>query len=381
MSQSIGSLLAIARSARRVGTRGPLADLLEALRLRAGKQSLSVSEYFFYRLFEPSLTREDRSRFVGWRREIEIDRTLNKSSWRAVANDKLLFYASLEGLGLPYPKLRAVYSHSGRYLAGVPSLDSPAALAAFCRDPDSFPVFAKPIVGSYGRGAFAILRYDSKSDALLRGDGKRWPVTEATEAFCQPACGGYLFQDMVQPSDRTALLCGAKPTSVRVVMLLGSEGPQLFCVVWKIPTGSNMSDNFMHGQTGNLLAHVEPRSGMVTRVISGTGFELRELSHHPETGKPFAGFVLPDWEVVRQLCLRVGPCYPGLRLQHWDIALTSAGPQILEVNVEGSLDLYQLAGGRGIMDNDLAAALESAPVRSSRASGDLVGTLGAERKR
>jgi Sugar-transfer associated ATP-grasp len=58
------------------------------------------------------------------------------------------------------------------------------------------------------------------------------------------------------------------------------------------------------------------------------------------------------------LCLTAATAYPGLRLQNWDIAIGDRGPVILEVNVEGSMDLHQLAGGRGILDGALAAALD-----------------------
>jgi glutathione synthase/RimK-type ligase-like ATP-grasp enzyme len=242
----------------------------------------------------------------------------------------------------------------------VLKLDSLAGLAAFCRDAGTYPIFAKPLMGSYGRGAFSILAYDPADDMLLIGDGERRPVAEAVAQFAEPVRGGYLFQELVEPNEATVAICGPKPTSARVVVLLGPKGPVLFRCVWKIPTGANMSDNFMHGETGNLLAHVDPSTGMVTRVISGVGPDLRELTHHPDTGACFADFVLPDWPHVRELCLKAGPCYPGMRMQHWDIALSDAGPKILEVNVEGSLDLHQLAGGRGVMDQDLTAALHMA---------------------
>jgi hypothetical protein len=361
--QSNDSLFAMAMAARSAGGRGVAADLLEALRLRASSESLSFREYFFYRLYAPSMTRDERRRFVGWRREVEIDRSLNKAGWRAVANDKLLFYSTLAGFGLPFPRLRAIYSQHGRYLEGVPRLNSESSLAALCRDPGSFPVFAKPLMGSYGRGAFSIMGYDATDDALLIGDGQRKPVRDAVAQFMEPACGGYLFQALVEPHPATEAVCGPKITSARVVVLLGPQGPVLFRCVWKIPTGRNMSDNFMHGETGNLLGHVDTQSGAITRVISGVGLGLRELRVHPDTGVRFDPFVLPCWPEVRDLCLRAAPCYPGLRLQHWDIALSRDGPQILEVNVEGSLDLHQLAGGKGVMDEDLVAAMRGAASR------------------
>lgn len=361
-----GSMFELALATRGVAGKGRALQLLEAVRLRAGGNSLSVSEYFFYRLFEPALSAQDRARFVGWRREQQIDRALNRPGWRAVANDKLLFYATLEGLGLPYPSLRAIYSPQGRYLKGASQLRTREDLASFARSPRSYPAFAKPLMGSYGRGAFSMLGYDQRADAIRVGDGTSISVAEAVDLFSEPCRGGYLFQNLVEPHPVTVDICGPKVTSARVVMLLGPRGPSLFRCVWKIPTGSNMSDNFMHGETGNLLAHVDPASGRVRRVISGVGLGLRVLDTHPDTDVSFEGVVLPSWPEVRDLCLAAAPCYPGLRLQHWDIALAAQGPMVLEVNVEGSLDLHQLAGGRGVLDQELLDALAAAAAATQR---------------
>ena len=40
-------------------------------------------------------------------------------------------------------------------------------------------------------------------------------------------------------------------------------------------------------------------------------------------------------------------------MQHWDIAICPEGPIALEVNVEGSVDLHQLASRKGIYDEYL----------------------------
>ena len=354
------SILKSAREAQRICGRSPVAQIWEAMALRMGGTGLGTSEYFFYGLFAPNMKAEERRRFVGWRKQRQIDQTLNAAVWRAVANDKLLFYSTATGFDLPFPRIRAVYSPLGRYLSGVSKLRSTQELVDFCRDPTSFPVFAKPMVGSYGRGAFSMLRYEPGSDSLLLGSGELYTVSEAVAEFTESKRAGYVFQDLVEPHPDTVAICGDKVTSVRVIVLAGPEGPGIFRCVWKIPTGRNMSDNFMHGETGNLLAYVDPESGRVGRVISGVGTGLKEIERHPETGATISGALLPDWTLVRDTCLTAGRCYPGLRFQHWDVALSRSGPQLLEVNVEGSLDLHQLAGGRGVLDEDLVRALARA---------------------
>ena len=55
--------------------------------------------------------------------------------------------------------------------------------------------------------------------------------------------------------------------------------------------------------------------------------------------------------------LRAASIFPAIRNQSWDIADTSAGATILEVNWGGDLNLHQFAHGRGILDGSFAAHL------------------------
>ncbi len=54
--------------------------------------------------------------------------------------------------------------------------------------------------------------------------------------------------------------------------------------------------------------------------------------------------------VVKGGCLAAATIAPELRFQHWDVALTGDGPVLLELNVQGSLDLVQLAAQKGIYE-------------------------------
>lgn len=69
------------------------------------------------------------------------------------------------------------------------------------------------------------------------------------------------------------------------------------------------------------------------------------------------GMTLPGWQRARQLCLRAASMFPGIRTQSWDIALTSAGAVILELNYGGDLNLHQLAHRRGILTPSYVAHL------------------------
>lgn len=56
------------------------------------------------------------------------------------------------------------------------------------------------------------------------------------------------------------------------------------------------------------------------------------FTHHPDTGKPIVGFVVPYWEEIVRLTTQAHVYFPEYASLGWDIAITDAGPVILETN-------------------------------------------------
>ncbi len=355
------SILSSALEVRRQSGKGLTRQFLEALTLRLGATKLGITEYYFYRVFANQFSTTDRERFAGFRLERFVDDVFNSLHWWATANDKFLFYSMLDSLEIRYPRLFGIYSPTARRLPGTKVLRDVKSVADFVRDSSHYPMFMKPLHGSFGRGACSAARFEPETDTVVLGNGERWPVQEAVKTFVEPSCKGYLFQQLGQPHEELRALCGPTVSSVRVMLLLEETGPKILICTWKIATGANMIDNFFHGQTGNLLAAVDVETGRVTRIVQRAGVNQTEIENHPDTGKRILGVCLPQWQEVRNLALEGSAAFPGLRLQHWDIALAEGGPMALELNVRGGLDLHQVASGVGGVGVDLKAALDKDP--------------------
>src|SRR5690606_20691728 len=102
---------------------------------------------------------------------------------------------------------------------------------------------------------------------------------------------------------------------------------------WRIPVGKNMTDNFRHGVSGNLLGGIDVETGRVTQVYGRKDNQVSLVRHHPDSGYQFQGFVIPDWEQIIEILMLAGKTMVGLNLQNWDVALTDRGPIITEINV------------------------------------------------
>src|SRR3546814_14569706 len=106
-----------------------------------------------------------------------------------------------------------------------------------------------------------------------------------------------------------------------------------------------MSDNFW--RVGNLLANIDPEHGTILRVLRGTGPGMEEFQQHPATGQQLVGTRLPHWQEVRRVNDARARLFAPVRYPSLDIALTGAGPGVVEVNVGG--DRQSGGGGKGVI--------------------------------
>jgi hypothetical protein len=81
------------------------------------------------------------------------------------------------------------------------------------------------------------------------------------------------------------------------------------------------------------------------------------IERHPDTGKALIGFALPEWNKTTALVREATRHFPGLGIQNWDVALTPAGPILIELNTESELAVPQAINRRGMMDHRLRDAL------------------------
>lgn len=320
--------------------------LREVVRLRRGAGKLTPNEYFYYRLWEPQFTREDKGRFVGKQAQEPMHLACNHTGWYAAAADKLLFHTLMTGAGLPTPELLAI-TQAARRVPGACVLAGERDIEAFLREASHYPLFAKPADGRYSISVVSADGYDAAADrVLLQGAEPASPAAVAKTLASREA--GYLLQRRLAPPAELAQQFGPRLWSVRVIVLMTAAGPVIHRAVAKIATGRNPADNFW--RPGNMLGAVDLTSGRIIRVVRGTGAEMIVNPSHPNTDQPIVGTHIPEWGSLTTLVEEATRLLPAIRTQSWDIALTDAGPMPLEVNFGGDLNLAQLAFGKGVLD-------------------------------
>lgn len=334
----------------------PLAQVSEMAKLSFGSGKLSPEEYFYFHLYDDSsFSFEDKKRFVGKSAQYKIVRALNPLEWWSIPYDKLVLYGLLSGLTYAVPVTQALY-HPYRRFGGIPTLGDPASFAAFLRDGARYPFFGKPVTGIHSVGVTSVTAYDAEGDALVQSNGDRVTVDRYVETLTGFFADGYILQDRLEPHPDVRRLCGDRVTTVRLMVLLGDDGPSILHALWKIPAGGNIADNYW--RDGNLLAALDAGSGQVLRVTQGFGVDEKSIEAHPDTGQKLVGVTLPDWDRITGHCLACATSIPGLRLQSWDVAVCPQGPVMVEVNTGGDFNLPQIATRSGMLGDVFGAFLQ-----------------------
>lgn len=355
--RNIAATLRYARAGAADGGLPLAAQLAEMVQLRFGPFRLRPQEYYEQRLYRPGMNPASKRAFVGsWAKGTIYN--VGNHRWDAVADDKLLTYQFLDGLGLLYPKVVAI-GHPHRTYPGVPTLGSPEALGAWLRESCPYPLFAKPSDLALGMGCALLEGYDRASDSLRMSDGSTIRVTDYVGKMWTRSAGPLIFQELIVPHADLVRVIGPRAATLRIMVLLLPEGPRVHRIAFRIPVGLNMTDNYRSGKSGNMLGHVDAATGEVLRVHSGVGAAHRTIENHPDTGAAFAGWRLPFWAETLDAVRFAAAGLAGVPVQGWDVAITPEGPSFVEVNHRGDFDLLQQAEGRGVADETFLSLLKA----------------------
>jgi hypothetical protein len=322
----------------------------EIVELMVGPGQLTPQEYFYYRLYEPGLSMAEKRQFVGKREQWRITATCNNPTWSASIVDKLLFATVMAGLQLPAPRLLGVYHPQRRGVPDAAHLHSTEELRAFI-ERLTVPAFFKPVDGIHSVGSIVTDHVDRASQTVRLAAGPAVGIDQIVHRLSQ-STHGYLIQERVRPHPDLIRLSGPTLSCVRLVILMGRHGPTIARTQFKIPAGGNVADNYWRG---NMLSAVDPSSGVIQRVVRGTGVDQTFPTHHPDTGEPLIGAALPNWEELKQLGLKAAVSFPQIGIQAWDIAIGDKGPIIIECNSGGDFSAPQNAWGRGVLDEQFTA--------------------------
>jgi hypothetical protein len=123
------------------------------------------------------------------------------------------------------------------------------------------------------------------------------------------------------------------PTSVNTlriwVVRRRDQPPKTIGAYLRIGRAGSLVDN---QSSGGIVAAVDLKTGTLRPAVDGIPSH-KVFPVHPDHGAPIEGYRLVNIDDATSLCERVLPLFPHMRFAGFDIAMTTAGPVIIELNV------------------------------------------------
>ncbi len=312
---------------------------------------LNMVEYIRHGLFRhDNFTDAQRAAYISNDLHWDFTHRCNNRNWGGVSEDKALATMVLSAGDIPVPPIVGIIDRTARIYPGLAKIVTPGQLRDLVMANRESGLFGKIIDGMVSFGAFRIEHADA-THVTCTGHA---PMTY--DAFLSGFVGdnAYILQNTLANHPEIARYASALAT-VRMMNMVTDEGVFSPLAIIKLPQGNNIADAFW--RSGNLACEADVDTGEIRTIAERAGPEVKFHDDHPVTAG-LKGMKLPHWDRLLEINERAAQLFAPIRYQSTDIAITEAGPVIVELNYGGGFDLPQYASGRGLLTPRVRAFFE-----------------------
>lgn len=191
-------------------------------------------------------------------------------------------------------------------------------------------IAAKSCRGGHGHGFFKF-HYESGNYYL---NNRLVTVGELEKTIDK--LDDYILTEYVEQHQLLKELCGSEsfPAVIRCISIYDdTDGPQLTSSVIRL---GSREGGLVTDYHGTIYCGIRIDSGeMFNPIWREDDLTFNRIQVHPDTKKPLDGVVIPDWQMLKDLILRVSAYLPWTPYLVTDVILTDSGFKILEINSHG----------------------------------------------
>lgn len=322
--------------------KGLLRQFLEQLRLGVW-HSIPPYSYYEYSLYQQE-NRRRASSFIHAYERGYLATVFMSGRDREILDDKSLFQDFCERLSISTPPVLARFE-SGRMTVvdqgledGLPAID----------------LFTKPTGEALGRG---IARWEVMVNGEYRdAEGASFNAEQLIEHLEALSLGKpHLLQPRLRNHpDLDSVSLGGLCTARIITCRLPDEDPTLALAVFRMPRGQAVGDNFARG---GIACAIDVDRGELLGSAVGAGPLSERFDCHPDTRRPIAGIVLPQWAEAVELCRRAHEQLASCPAVGWDVAFTPAGAMLIEGNLPFCMSLAQVPGATPLLETSYQSAI------------------------
>lgn len=188
---------------------------------------------------------------------------------------------------------------------------------------------AKPLFGTLGRGVFMIRKDDSHN----------WQ--ELYNYCCE---NKILVEEHIRACTEMEAFHPQSLNTIRVFTISKEGRCEVVASEFRVGVGDSVIDNV---SAGGIVAAIDLDTGTIIDDSEDKAGHKYEV--HPNTGKAFKGFVIPNWNKVVDVCKAMSAVVPEMIFAGWDICVLQNGEvELIEVNSYPNVTGLQTAYHKGL---------------------------------
>jgi hypothetical protein len=186
-------------------------------------------------------------------------------------------------------------------------------------------VFAKPNMGDQGKGVLKIKAGDN--DAI-------------DELLNKCKMDAYVVEGIIEQVPEIAVINPSSVNTIRAYTLLKNNGEtEILGIMLRVGRTGSHVDNWGSGGVGY---DFDIETGVC--VDYGRDKQNNPYIFHPDSNVQMVGFCLPNFVALKKTIIELSHLVPEARFVGWDIAITSNGYELVEMNCPGGHDFLQAFG-------------------------------------
>ena len=301
---------------------GVIKDYLALFRAKG----LTKDEYYDFE-FEKQ-DRAFRESFLGLNEQRYYLDYLNPVKYYSLARNKYFAHRMLDNTGVRKTMLYCYYQPEARFIASDECACSLQEVLYILKSKDIHACVVKTTESSHGDNVRVIkgITYKEQDAVLSCYNGEELMLSSL---LGQDAL---IFESAIHQTNQFATFNESSVNTIRFMTTLWPDGTARVIATWfKVGRDGKCVDNA--GSGGNVDAAIDPETGMIYNVVQFDGWrKTKEIDYHPDNGNLLNGVVIDNWDTIKADVLRFQQAFPYCKAAGWDIAITDAGPVIIEVN-------------------------------------------------
>lgn len=266
--------------------------------------------------------------FLGLNEQRPYLDLLNPKRYYILSRNKFLANRLFAMSGIPSAELLCCYRPEGQVLTDSLIVNDLQGVLTRLSKQSASAFVVKAAEGAHGHNVclFKVMEYGKDEVWLRRFDGQEMPLSSllGNETL--------VFEQAVK---QTAQFASFNPSSVNTIRFMTTLFPdgrvQIIAAFIKIGRAGHCVDNA--GDGGNVDACIDTNTGEIVFALQYDGIDnIREVECHPDSGARLKGVMVENWSYIKQRVCSFQRAYPYCKAPGWDIAITAAGPVVIEVN-------------------------------------------------